>query len=592
MSESRFLITTADEQTWPEDKPVLFLGEWCRLYDRRSVWQRLDAEVVPYHWDDRQKLHRDYLHLRDLHEELLREMTAALGDIHGVEHSPRYWRILIGPWLGYFVQMLFDRWAMIERAVNEYDIDGVRVLETRPEDIVPGDMDHFIELFLDDPWNEAIYGQLLESYSSISIERVPNEVKMNGGASREVTSVSLKERLKRGVISVKSRVSGVLKRNDEAFFISTYLPTKEDMRLQWSFGQIPKVWLPFPTPRVSIDWTKRSWRLGRSGHKGFSAIVREMIPKHIPTLYLEGYGELQRRCSSLPWPTKPKFIFTSNAFSSDDIFKAWAAEKVEAGKPLLVGQHGGNYGVALWSFGEEHQCAISDAWLSWGWESEGNKKVRPVGNIKAVGRRMDWNREGCALMVEMAIPRYSYHMYSVPVASQWLDYFEEQSRFVSTLPDDLQGQLLVRLYSSDCGWCQKQRWQDRFPQIRLDDGALPMESLVSKARLYIATYNTTVFLESLGMNIPTIMFWNPAHWELRADAIPYFDALKEVGIFHETPEAAAMKMAEVWGDVSGWWKRAEVQEAREYFCHRYSRTIDDPIHALKKSMTSIVDQRN
>lgn len=36
----RYLITTADERTWKFDRPVLFLGEWCRLYDRRHVWQQ------------------------------------------------------------------------------------------------------------------------------------------------------------------------------------------------------------------------------------------------------------------------------------------------------------------------------------------------------------------------------------------------------------------------------------------------------------------------------------------------------------------------------------------------------------------------
>ena len=69
----RFLVTTADERTWPADQPILFLGEWCRLYNRKNVWQNLDAEIVPYHWDDREKFHRDYIHLQDLYEELLRD---------------------------------------------------------------------------------------------------------------------------------------------------------------------------------------------------------------------------------------------------------------------------------------------------------------------------------------------------------------------------------------------------------------------------------------------------------------------------------------------------------------------------------------
>lgn len=110
----RFLITTALEESWRRDQPVLFLGEWCRRHSRREQWQQLDAAVLPYHWDDRQKLESDYRTLTALHERLLLELTADLNRIHGVEHSMRYWRILVGPWLGFFVQTVFDRWESIQ----------------------------------------------------------------------------------------------------------------------------------------------------------------------------------------------------------------------------------------------------------------------------------------------------------------------------------------------------------------------------------------------------------------------------------------------------------------------------------------------
>ena len=62
---SRVLVTTALESSWPDvDTPVVFLGEWCRLYERRSHWTRYDGEVARYHWDDRQRLRRDFEHLQ------------------------------------------------------------------------------------------------------------------------------------------------------------------------------------------------------------------------------------------------------------------------------------------------------------------------------------------------------------------------------------------------------------------------------------------------------------------------------------------------------------------------------------------------
>ncbi len=578
----RFLITTALEETWRDDEPVLFLGEWCRSFKRKSAWKDLDAEVVPYHWDDREKLHRDYFYLQALYEELLQELSAQLNTLHGVQYSLRYWRILVGPWLGNFVQILFDRWTMLEQAVKGYSIAGAQILDVTPEALIPNDMGHFVNIFGGDEWNEMIYGQLLQNWSAVPVAKV----QASGAqmAPPPLQALTITRRLKRKMAHAVSTASRWFVREDEAFFISTYLPIKRDWKLQWSMGQIPKLWRAFPPPHADVVWEKRQWKMGQAGADDFAAIARAMIPKHIPVSYLEGYSALQSFCRDLPWPKRPQLIFTSNSYNSDDVFKAWAAEKADSGVPFVVGQHGGMFGVARWIVDEDHQVAISDSWLSWGWEDEKNPRVKPAGNFKMAGRNLGWDPKGGALMVEMTQQRYSCTMHSSPMASQWLGYFEDQCRFVEALPKALREQLLVRLYSHDCGWDQKQRWQDRFPQICLDDGMIPIAGLIEKSRIYISTYNATTFLESLAMDIPTIMFWNPNHWELRDSAIPYFEKLKEVGVFHESPESAACQMARVWDDVAGWWTQSDVQEARLSFCKRFSRVPNNPIQTLMAAL--------
>ena len=144
----------------------------------------------------------------------------------------------------------------------------------------------------------------------------------------------------------------------------------------------------------------------------------------------------------------------------------------------------------------------------------------------------------------------------------------------------------MRLHAWDYGWSQAARWQDRHPDVRLDSGTGPIEPLIRQSRLYMATYNSTTYLETLSRNIPTIMFWNPKHWELRPSAQPYFDRLKQAGIFHETPEFAAAKVAEVWSNVAEWWNQPEVQDARLYFCERFARMPENSIQVLKEALTT------
>jgi putative transferase (TIGR04331 family) len=577
-------VTTADEGTWPADGPVLFLGEWCRLYERRRVWERLDAEVVPYHWDDRDKLSRDYLYLRDLHEQLLAELTGALNQRHGVSHSIRYWRILVGPWLGYFTQMLFDRWYMLRAAVTAFSVRSVRVRCTPTAAVVPNDMNEFMAGAIlrqssSDMWNEHVYGQLIRHWTDIPVDDCePAPGFETAGLSTQQAGFA--GRIRQALSRAASRVAPMFARENDAFIMGTYLPLRADLRLQLQLGQVPKRWRTFPVPKARYDGNNRQWTIGNDSADGFERIVRSMIPRHLPMVYLEGYRSLLHACAAVPWPTSPRLIFTSGCDSSDDLFKAWAAAKVEAGSPLIIGQHGGNYATSRWSFTEDHQYAISDRWLSWGGYSDPDPKVRQVGNLKMAGRRLNHDPDGYILLVENMVPRYSYHMYSVPVAGQWLQYFDEQCRLAGALTEKLRSELVVRLYSPDYSWSAAQRWRDVFPGLRYDNGTRSIVSAIAGCRLCVSTSNTTTFLETLALNIPTIMFWNPLHWELRAEAVPYFEELQEVGVFHKSPESAASKIHEVSPNVDAWWGLRNVKKACDRFRNRFSAPLD-PIPLLK-----------
>ncbi|MCU0641456.1 MAG: LIC12162 family protein [Candidatus Margulisbacteria bacterium] len=576
----RFLVTTADERTWNKERPLLFLGEWCKLYQRRQVWAGLDVQVVPYHWDDRHKLQRDHQYLQGLYEELLQELAAKLNELHGSDHSLRYWRILIGPWLLAFVEILFDRWEMVRRAVKEFTPEGVRILGKDRGQLVPNDMTGYLNLSVDDYWNEAIYGSLLREWTTMPIEKVP--LNTTDEAPKEREGSTLMGRLKCQLAGISSSLSQLFVRDDEYFFLSTYLPLQQDLQLQRQLGQLPRRWRHRPVPQIQVEWVRRHWQIGRADLEGFPAIIRAMIPCHLPTLYLEGYNALQSLCRKLPWPKKPRLLFTSNSFYADDVFKAWAADKIELGTPLVIGQHGGNYGVGRWESLEDHQVAISDRWLSWGWSDKTRPKIKPVCNIKLVGRDQRWDPSGTALLVGMTIPRYSYRLYSVPVAGQWLNYFENQCRFVAALPSPIRARLTVRLERQDYAWDQKGRWQERYPGVCLDEGQGSIAPLIGGARICVSTHNATTFLETMALNIPTLIFWDPRHYELRDSAVPHFERLKTTGIFHVTPESAAQKLAQVWEDVPAWWASAPVQAARKEFCAVYSRLPEQPLVEIKQ----------
>jgi len=578
----RILITTADERTWPKDKkePVLFLGEWCKRHSRKHIWENMDYEVAQYHWSNRKKLFSDYQFLDLLYEEILIDFSEKLNQIHNTKHNLRYWRILIGPWLGTFLNILYDRWFMLKYVIGLYNLSTCYILEQSEYLYVPNDIDQFNKFAIEDQFNEAIYSQLLKFCfrHNISLEAI------NPGILQKPINTDLNIQKGKGIkFYIRDALKNLLpiynnfyKRDDDIFFIASRFKLSKDILLQLKLGQFPKIWKKNKVPKVDLKVEMRQWYfldLDKENQQ-FGEVARQFVSRYIPIDYLEGYKSLVQYSLSLPWPSKPKMIFTSNAFSSDDVFKCWAAEKTENKAPLLIGQHGGGYGLNIFSFFHEHEFKISDKWLSWGWSDLKRPQIVPIGKMNDSGSHVKYDPKGNALMIETASPRYSTSLENRIIADQWLQYFQQQQNFLLALPERLRRSILLRLNPQDYGWDQHERWRDSGLDIQFDTGEKKIKALIRKSRLNIATYNATSFLEVLSWNMPTICFWSETHFEINDEAKLYFDKLRKVGIFHNNPESAARQMTQVWDDIDKWWKSETVQSAREEFCGKYVRSPD------------------
>ena len=584
----RTLVTTALEDTWPApETPVLFLGEWCLLHGKKPQWQHRDVIVAPYHWDDRAKYYSDYKYLQGLHEQLLAGLAAQLNELHSVDHNLRYWRILIGPWLGSFTQVLFDRWESIHHAIASFDISETLCVAAQDTRLIPNDMETFRAVLIEDVWNHYISTQILKQFTAIKV--VPQAGRSVTGLAHATQSTPVGLRLKRALLHWYCNAMSVAGSDSDVFFLNTYLPNRTEMWFPLRFWQPPMLWRTIAPVEVATNAAWRKWVVAGESHCEFEICARALIPAQIPAVYLEGYQQLVQQASGLPWPKKPKLIWTSNSFWADDIFKVWATAKVEQGTPLVIGQHGGGYGMSLFDFTEDHPIAICDSFLTWGWTEPDQAKLKPVGALKLAGhKKYNSKKKTRTLLVTDSVAQQGTHTASIPAASQWLNYFNDQINLVSKLTEPVRQALTVRLPPQDRGWDQAARWRERFPTLQLDDGHSQFASLILNSRLYIGTSNGTTFLESIILNVPTVIYWNPQYDELRASAIPYFEDLKRVGIFHESPESAAKHVNSIWDNINAWWETPELQAVLQRFAKRYCFQPEDLLNRVEAALRETI----
>ena len=171
----RILITTPLPQTWETNRPFTLLRKWCLPVSKLNEVENKYCEIAPYHWDDRELLANDYIKINALYEELLVDLTQTMNRIHGVEHSVRYWRIVMGAWLGYIVGILYDRWSSIENAATPQNQFETTVITCSADDFIPNDMtDAYKYTLNDDSWNHYIYSTIIREFPSISVIKKNN----------------------------------------------------------------------------------------------------------------------------------------------------------------------------------------------------------------------------------------------------------------------------------------------------------------------------------------------------------------------------------------------------------------------------------
>mgnify|MGYP002819096603 CR=1 FL=1 len=564
----------------------MFLGEWCKLYGQKHVWSKMDYETLPYHWDDRAKLYKDSRYLDRVYERFLPALAGQLNEIHQVGRSTDGWRIIIGPWIYYFISVLYDRYLSICNAIDSGKVTQTWVPQLKESEYAPRDFTEFEKCIASDEYNQILYGRLIEALGGISFVTREYDHALGLG-SKPASSHNPIKRAVRKTLDFYGRLipscwNGVV-------MVMTYLKPWDLVRLQSSLGQLPYPCSPEITvPDCILDLeTRKKLRLPQ-GENRFEELLAKFIGLEIPVAYLEGYSKVYEH-SKAAYPRFPKAIFTANGFLFNEGFKFWVADQIERGVPIVATQHGGHYGTGLWSANETHEIKVSSRYFTWGWGREGQSKVVPVvsGQLSCIKRKVKPNPKGQILWMDMSPPRYSYWMYSCPAGPQALDFITDQQRFWNALSNEARELLLLRLHPAERGWNMKKRWKDFSPSLTTCDSSLAMAQQMSQSRLCIGTYNATTYLESFTTNIPTLIFWNREHWELRPEARPYFEELSLAGIYYHNPESAAAKVNEIYRDPVSWWEDPGVQNAKNNFCDRFAKTKKDWIRILKDELLKV-----
>jgi len=586
-----FLVTTANRKYWKTDEKILFLGEWCKIYSEKHIWSNIDYETLPSPWNKYQQLDSHFTYLEDIYEKYLKVFASNLNNYHNEDHSIKYWRIIIGPWLYRFITVIYDRYLSIKSAIDFNRVTNTWIPDLKPDRWVPVSSYDLLSLACaNNNYNLYLYGRLITK-----LGRIPFKIKEDKSflnpldlpEFKHVTSVENKKTIIRDFIQISEKY--IPDRFYKIMFFSTGISFWNNIKLLFSLGQLPFVIPQFYPFRAPIEKNLRKNIKVPEETNEFESILNDLVTEQLPISFFEGYLATRDKSVGI-YPKRTKLILTSNRMGMhpDEGFRFWVANQVEKGVKLILIQHGGGYGLCN-TFTEKHELEICSKFFSWGWGGE-QPKISPMTIIKNIDRSNIISANGKILSVISATTPFVPGADQVTTGNVFCfshNYILQQKRFLNAVCPEVCKLLLLRPFK-DVGLNEVGQMTDMYPSIKIYKGDAPLIKQLRESRLCIHGYFGTSWLETLSMNFPTVVFWDLNRVRTLLSVQPYLDDLRRLKILHDTPESAAEFINEIYEDPLPWWMSSELQKVNNKFCHLFARTSKNWMKEWKQELIKLI----
>lgn len=547
----KLLATTALEETWGSNEDLIFLGEWCKKFSRREIYQKRKYLTVDYHWLDRNKLTNDHIYLENLYEKVLLALSKHLNLIHHLDEDIRFWRIIVGPWLISYIAVIWDRWESI-LLLGKFDEIEIKAIKFQYNRKAPINHDDHHDLIGSDLWNYSVFNDILSFIELKNFRFIESASKLKSvSINQQNFNSSFLFRIKYLVDIFLFKLQKQSYKN--YFFTKTYFPKRVLYKIGLKLGFVSgfdtildkKIIYKIPNDRLKVKLQEFIPSCK------FETFLRDNILKDIPSTYVENFNLIYSQQKNF---LNTKVIFTANAHLNNDLFKIWAAEQTSRGAKLVISSHGGAL-YPLYSI-FNHQELIADKRIVWG-QQWLEKQIRMPAN-KLNFKINNYSKDGDITLMGYDNKRYCYRAISGPIGPLVLNSYKHSADLISKINKDLSDVIKVRPKRQGSYWETEERYISNFGQSIISKNK-SMQDVFNRSRLIICTYPQTTLAESIFSGVPTILYMKSELWETQQIYEHLLNDMQRVKIFHDNSDSAHKHILEIYKNPMEWWESDEIK---------------------------------
>jgi putative transferase (TIGR04331 family) len=561
-------------------KTDLYIGEWCD----DNYLNTPGKYFVNDNSYTKKNILKNHLQYLKYYDELEEFVIKKLNLHHKTNHPQRYWKILLGNWLNWYIKIIINRFNLLDHLLQKQKFKQIQFNINKNTQLnSQGTSD--INLFCEDPnWNSKVFLKIFKSLKSKKKFKIFYENKKN-------ETNKFKNQIKKS-FSTKflNLISKFFTKKEDIFFIETYFSKIILFKICLRLFQFPVFWRrePFLFKKTNSKIRKRikiSFNLKNDSLKNF---IFSNIFDFIPNCILEGYKDNLKKSKTLPYPKNTKLIYTASNFNSDELFKIWTAEKTLNSTKYVIAQHGAGYENFRFHIEKPTEILTPDHYLTWGWglndQTFTDKNIFIKFFVTRIFKKSKYSNSSIKKQIVLFLPdrfpsRYTWNTYKeyleiLKLIKNFINFIN-QSVFKDTILKPLR-----RGRNDNFQELNKdiKYWYSFNNKIKIIDGNENIHQVYKKTKLCVFFYNSTGVLELISLNKPVILVLSKNQWfNIPKKILKSYEELFKVGVFYKDFESAAHAVNKISKNSDKWWfnkKRQNVlSKFRKNFA-QYSHSLD------------------
>jgi putative transferase (TIGR04331 family) len=583
------LVLDLNQESLPKNSNAYYLGYWC-LENLNNSFKNLNKfNIVNSSARETKDVNQDIKEVHRVYNVLISDISNYLNKIHNKNYSEKYWEIVVGPWLKIFLTIVRERYNSINLAFKKFDIDEVMLVNFNEEDFYVHNVEDLEEKVAKNisGWNSLLYTKIFKilNFNCTKLEFIIKKKNILNSSKKK----NIKNYLKKKFIYFLT-IFNFLSKKSKYFIYDSGLRVHEVIKLQLYLKQFPSIYIKKEYPKKKINFNIRKKIeiiFKKKEAQEYEKLVRSLISSLLPIDFVENFKTLENLTTKLKWPKNPQIIYTSTGYHCDEIFKLYAANKIEKGSRYIVGQHGAQFHKNNFI---ELGYDRSHAFYSWG--SFKKNKCVSLFNLKNIGlgkiEKTSKNKKIFFFMPKMSRSRKRlYDDYGQMIRDNI-----SIEKILNNLNDDIKSLCILKLYPNENN--SNELENKILNEIIFDkhqyliDRTTSTLGIFKKSKLILNYSDGTSFLETISNDIPTIIFLRDLNW-IADDSKKDYEKLLEGKILFHDEKLMSKHINTIYNDIESWWNDPEIKKIRINFKHKYSQK--PPTNALKILSTKISKEK-